>query len=202
MSVETPDDRRLFEALASGGSAAEAALRQIYDRYAKRLFGLLRSKGFVAEEAEEILQEAFLKLFRNADRADSIEAPKAYIYRTVINCGNDLLRKKQRAADETNVDEKTLESYLHNEGASADDANDGFVDCLAAAYARFERQSPERGLVIRLAVIEGMSGKEVAATIGRSHGAMREFLSQTRKKFQELLVELCGDYVPNGVVNA
>ncbi len=201
MADENLDDKRLFGALARGGHTAEAALRHIYDRYAKRLFGLLRSRGFAGDESEEILQEAFLKLFKSADRVANISAPKAYLYRTVINCGNDLLRRKQRLADETSVDNEMLEGLANSDCASVDDSNDGFFDCLAVAYAKFEQESPERGLVIRLSVIEGMSGKEVAAAIGRSYGAMREFLSQTRKKFQALLVELCGEYVPSGGLN-
>ena len=195
VTVDSPDENQLFQAIASGGAAAEAALRQIYDRYARRLFGLLRSKGYSTDEAEEILQEAFLKLFRSADQVATVDSPKAYLYQTVINCGYDLLRRKRRISGETPLNNEALVRFTERNEATDCDAYDGFLDCLSVAYARFEQEAPERGLVIRLAVIEGMSGSEVAAAIGRSYGASREFLSQTRKKFQALLLELCGDYV-------
>ncbi len=195
---DEPSDRQLFASLASGGKRAEAALQALYERYARKLFGLMRSKGYNPDECEEILQESFLKLYKGAKQVADVEAPRAYLYRIVINCGNDLLRRKQKSGGEVLTDDEAQLETGENDSNLGEDRFDGFFDCLASAYARFEREAPERGLVIRLAVIEGMSGAEVAAAIGRSYSAAREFLSQTRKKFQALLLDVCGDYVPSG----
>ena len=193
--ADASDDKRLFEALAAGGSGAEQALRTLYDQYARRLLGLLRSKGFTLEEAEEIVQESFLKLYQAGAKLGDVDAPKAYLYRTVINCSADYLRRKQKSAAEVGVEPTELAAAADG-GVSADAGeHHGFMDCFEAAYDHFESSAPERALAVRLAIIEGMDGRELAAAIGRSYGAAREFLSQTRKRFQALLQDMCGDYV-------
>lgn len=190
MQADNDADLGHFAGLAAGGSAAERALESLYDEYARRLLGLLRSRGFMMEEAEEILQEAFLKLYQAGPTLADVEAPKAYLYRTAINCSTDFLRRKKKAELEIGVEPGQLDSM-----AEPPSEDDGFMDCLQGALEHFEDEAPERALAIRLAVIEGMTGQELADAIGRSYGATREFLSQTRKRFQALLQELCGDYL-------
>ena len=192
------DDQSLFEALAVGGSRAETALRKLYDHYARRLLGLLRGKGFTLEEAEEIVQETFLKLYQAGEKLRDVSAPKAYLYRTAINCSADLLRRKQKSSAEIGVEPAALASAADDTVGAASQRYDGFMDCFESAYDQFESEAPDRALAIRLAVIEGMDGRELAEAIGRSYGAAREFLSQTRKRFQAMLESLCGDYVSEG----
>ena len=195
MQADNAADLAHFASLAAGGAAAERALTALYDEYARRLLGLLRSKGFMIEEAEEILQEAFLKLYQARHKLADVETPKAYLYRTVLNCSTDFLRRKKKAEPEIGVEPDQLDS-----AAAPQSEDEGFVDCLQGALVQFEAEAPERALAIRLAVIEGMTGQELADAIGRSYGAAREFLSQTRKRFQSLLQELCGDYLPQEAV--
>ncbi len=188
-------DLACFRALAAGGAGAERALTTLYDSYARRLLGLLRSKGFAMDEAEEIVQEAFLKLYQVRQNLDAVESPRAYLYRIVINCSTDFLRRKKKADPEIGVEPAELDAHAGAEG------DDGFIDCLEGALHQFESDAPERALAIRLAVIEGMTGKELAEALGRSYGAAREFLSQTRKRFQSLLEEVCSDYLPLGATS-
>ncbi len=196
MPAADVDDLALFAGLAAGGAQAERALASLYDEYARRLLGLLRSKGFTMEEAEDIVQEAFLKLYRAGKSLADVETPRAYLYRTVLNCSTDFLRRKKKAEPEMGVEPGELDAV-----ADSPSEDEGFMDCLQGALGRFEAESPDRALAIRLAVIEGMTGQELADAIGRSYGAAREFLSQTRKRFQALLKELCADYIPEGAVS-
>ncbi len=193
-SIDLP---ALFTRIAAGGKDASFALKDLYDAYARRLLGLMRSKGFSLEEAEEIVQESFLKLYQAGSSLESVDSPKAYLYRIVHNASTDYLRRKKRSSAEIGTEPAEL--------AEAVDANvpdsgsyDGFVDCFEAAFGSFEEDAPDRAYVVRLAIIEGMSGQELADAIGRSYGAAREFLSQTRKKFQQLLESMCGDYLSEG----
>ena len=117
------DDLSHFAALAAGGTRAERALTALYEEYARRLLGLLRSKGFQLEEAEEIVQEAFLKLYQVGCALSEVESPKAYLYRTVLNCSTDFLRRKKKAAPEMGVEPAELDAVAD----SASDS-DGFID--------------------------------------------------------------------------
>jgi RNA polymerase sigma-70 factor, ECF subfamily len=196
--VSAPDaeDRALFKALADGGPRSEKALKDLYDKYARRLLGLLRSKGYALQEAEDIVQDSFLKIYRTGTRLEEVDSPKAYLYRIVINCATDFLRRKAKAAPEVGVDPMELAAVADNATDIVGESFDGFMDCFEAAFDRFEADAPDRAIVVRLAIIEGMNGQELADAIGRSYGAAREFLSQTRKKFQQVLETMCGDYMP------
>lgn len=196
MADPSTQDRELFGALAAGGKRAEQALKRLYDTYARRLLGLLRSKGYTMDEAEEIVQESFLKLFQSSAKLAEVDLPKAYLYRVVMNCATDYLRTKRKADPEIGVDPEELAQASDASSDTSDSQYDGFMDCFEAAFSQFEAAAPDRAVVIRLAVIEGMSGHELAEAIGRSYGAAREFLSQTRKRFQDLLTDKCGDYLP------
>ena len=162
---------------------------------------MLRGKGFALEEAEEIVQETFLKLYQSASNFRDVESPKAYVYRVVLNCANDFLRRQRKADPEVAVEPGEIERAADVREVTDSSAFDGFMDCFEAAYSRFENDAPESAFVVRLAIVEGMSGKELAVAIGRSYGAAREFLSQTRKKFQALLSRMCSDYMSDGEVS-
>ena len=96
---ETPNTElvALFRAIAGGGADAENAMAALHGAYARRLLGFVRSLGFSLEEAEDIVQESFLKIYRAGARLRDVESPRAYLYQTLRNCAADLLRRKRKA---------------------------------------------------------------------------------------------------------
>ncbi len=193
-----PSDTELvdvFRAIAGGGVDAENALAALHDAYARRLLGFVRSRGFTLEEAEDVVQESFLRMYRAGARLRDVESPRAYLYRTVQNCASDLLRQKRKAEKELAVEPDALVGLSEAKASREEDRYDGLGDCLDAAFTRFETEAPDRAFVIRLAVVEELNGREVAAALNRSYGAAREFLSQSRIRFRRLVSELCGEYL-------
>jgi RNA polymerase sigma factor (sigma-70 family) len=176
----------LFGTLRSGGRDAPQALGTIHDICKRRLYASLRARGFTRDEANDIMQTAFLKLVERTETLEDIQNPLAFLYRVVSNCANDYLRSKQRRGSTTDIEE-----------ADEDEAptSDGFDDCLERAFAELEKAAPDRGLAVRLAA-EGFSGPDIAEALGRTYGAARELLSQARKQFETILFSLCSDYVP------
>jgi RNA polymerase sigma-70 factor (ECF subfamily) len=70
-SAPEADDQELMRALAGGG---EEALRPLYARYAPLVFGLA-ARTLDRATAEEIVQDVFLALWRNADQYDAARGP-------------------------------------------------------------------------------------------------------------------------------
>jgi RNA polymerase sigma-70 factor (ECF subfamily) len=58
-----------------------AAFRQFFDRHHGRLLGYVRSKGVPPEEAEDIVQNAFLYIWNHRDRIDPNQSLRAYLFR-------------------------------------------------------------------------------------------------------------------------
>ena len=82
------------------------------------------------------------------------------------------------------------ESNPANPGVTIDSAE----DCVQQALSLFAKEHSDRARVLSLAAIEGWDTKEVAAFIGRTLGATREYISQCRKYFSKYL-EPCQEYL-------
>lgn len=72
----------------------EASFEEFFDTERGKLFGVLALMSRNGAEAEEIMQDAFLKLWERWDRVSTMESPTGYLYRTALN----LYRKRLRRA--------------------------------------------------------------------------------------------------------
>jgi len=86
-------DQRLLALIASGD---RAAFGEFYDRFAPRIFGLLLRLVHNRAEAEDVLQEVFLHVWRNASRYDpQLAEPAVWLMLTARSRAIDALRKRR-----------------------------------------------------------------------------------------------------------
>ena len=93
MHASDPTDLSLLQRIAARDTAA---LAELYDRHSRLLFGLIlrivRDRG----EAEEILQEAFVRVWTRAEIYDArMGGPLPWIVRVARNCAIDRLRARR-----------------------------------------------------------------------------------------------------------
>jgi len=96
LSASDPTDGRLLQRIASRDTAA---LAELYDRHSRLLFGLIlrivRDRG----EAEDLLQEAFVRVWTRAETYDAqVGGPLPWIVRVARNCAIDRLRARRTCA--------------------------------------------------------------------------------------------------------
>ena len=179
MPREEADDHRLMAEVATGN---EQAFRALAGRHAAWALGLAGRLLGNPADAEDVVQEAMLRVWTNAPRWRPEAGFKTWFYRVVVNLALDWWRRKPMrplsAAGEP-VDPKP--------DPQAALAQRQTTDLVAAAIAEL----PERQrVVLVLAYHEGVSNAEVAALLGVSVGAVEGLLVRARRTLRERLAPM------------
>ena len=95
--AETHDDRRMAAACAAGDSLV---FEKIYRDHGKRMKSIAFNHLGTAADAEDAVQETFLKIHRAAATYTGEASFSTWVYRILINTCYDLLRKRKRRGDE------------------------------------------------------------------------------------------------------
>ena len=172
MHASDPTDVHLLQRIAAHDTAA---LAELYDRHSRLLFGLIlrivRERG----EAEEILQEAFVRVWTRAETYDArVGGPLPWIVRLARNFAIDRLRaRRSRAAIDTpasgeHVAEAVPASDIHSpEGIVLNtERRQALTDALAGLPAD-QRQ------LIEAAFFEGYTHSDLARRFGLPLGTVK-----------------------------
>ena len=146
---------------------SRAAFAQLFDFYAPRLKGMLMRAGMRSNQAEDVVQEVMLSIWRKADQFDPARAQaSAWIYRIARNRQIDMIRRENRPlpdelvlAEEDSIDDASQVLALDQEGAQ-----------LRAALARL---APEQRAAIEQAYMGELSHNEITAQTGLPLGTIK-----------------------------
>jgi RNA polymerase sigma-70 factor (ECF subfamily) len=188
------DAQRLERARVGDMTAFEALLRQ----YERPLYGYVyHLMGGNADDAADLLQETFIKVYRALPRIPLDVNFPAWLYRVARNCCLDELRRRRRAhwvvwdgaegdvlADHMG-DADPEQMVLAHEGDSG----------VMAVLARMSRRNRE-ALILR--ECEGMSCEEIGAVFGVSRKAVKSMLFRARDEFRRITMSLGLDNVSEG----
>lgn len=155
---------------------------KLYNQYCNGM--LVVAQRFVRDtmEAEDIVQEAFIKAFTKLEQYKAEVTFGAWLKRIVINKSIDLLKsKKQRLIDLEEVHLNVVDVDYENEWLVDDSIT---VDNVKQAI----QQLPEKyKYVVMLYLIEGYDHQEISEILNISEVASRTQLSRGKQKLQALL---------------
>jgi RNA polymerase sigma-70 factor, ECF subfamily len=163
----------------------ESALGSLYDRYRLILFGLLARILNSREEAEDVLQEVFLQVWRRAADFDEQRGrPFTWLVTLARSRAIDRLRllaSRQRLQD----------SAAQNAPAEASDAvTDTLHSEQREIVSRAMAELPdEQRRTLNLAYFEGLTQSEIAAKLGTPLGTVKTRMRSGMTKLRQLLGE-------------
>ena len=132
-------------------------------------------------EAEDVVQEAFLRYRRARDEGAAVESPKAYLSAVVTRLAIDELRSA-RARRETYSGQWLPEPLLTDEGAGDPAVLAEQADSLSMAFLLLlERLTPAERAVFLLHDVFGYGYDEVAEIVGRSEANCRQIALRARR---------------------
>ena len=85
-----------MEAVALARAGDPGAFRQLVERHSRSIFRLAFRMTGNEQDAEDVVQETFLKLHRNLDKFEDRSSLGTWIYRIATNCAFDLIRSRRR----------------------------------------------------------------------------------------------------------
>lgn len=189
--AEAEEDRVLIEAAQKGDAKA---FRTLVERHQRRVFSI--ALGIVRDEndAREISQEAFLRVYKGLDRFHGESSFFTWLYRIVTNLSIDLIRRPGRRDAEL-VEERNL--YEVTDGALAPlvshmDGSDPVRvvrrrEIAERLQGALDALPPYHLGVILMREMEGMSYEEMAEAMGVSKGTIMSRLFHARQKLQRAL---------------
>jgi RNA polymerase sigma-70 factor, ECF subfamily len=182
------DDAALVAAVQRSDPGSREAL---YHRYKRRVFGLaLRIVGSV--DAEEVAQEAFIRIFRGLPKFRGDAALSTWIYRLAVNAA--LSHRSRRATARLPIEEAHAE--LRGEPLSAEPPRGDAV--LRARLERALVRLPAGyRTVIVLHDVEGLEHEEIASILGCHVGTSKSQLHKARGRLREILA---GDGITAGTL--
>ncbi len=170
-----------LEALVRRAQAGEeAAFEELLDRFEARALLIARGMGASRQDAEDVVQEAFLSLFRYIRSYRSGRSFQAWFYRIVINASRD---HRARAAGHRHA---PLEEAGDLAAAGAATGQDARVEELRRALQRLPQR--ERETVI-LRDLQGLSAWQVARILRISPITVRRHSMRGLARLKGLLAE-------------
>ena len=157
---------------------------ELYEELRPRAFAIAyRMLGSVSE-AEDVVQEAFLRLHRALDAGESIESPGAYVSTIVTRLAIDELRSA-RVRRERYVGEWLPEPLVTDE-RDEPARHAEMADSLSLAFlVLLENLSPEQRAVFLLHDVFDYPFKDVAEIVGKSEAAARQLAVRARRHVDE-----------------
>jgi RNA polymerase sigma-70 factor, ECF subfamily len=173
-SPTAEDDRRLAAACAAGDTTV---FETIYQRFGERMKSIAWNHLGNRSDAEDAVQETFLKIHRAAGTYTGEASFSTWMYRILVNTCYDVLRKRRRRVDEAPIDDAP--ETAERTAPSVDEAKRMTLRKLLGEL------SEQRRAVFTLFEIEGLSHAEIAEILGITEGNSKWILFATKKELQE-----------------
>lgn len=159
----------------------QKAFKELVQRYQDRAYWVAYNMLRNREEATDIAQEAFLRVYRSLDRFDIKKSFYTWLYQIVANLSIDHLRRKSVSKS------VSLDAVGDMDGKHEQPGEDiEKTELRLRVRDVIDRLAPKYKAVVTLRDIEGLSCKEIAKIVGTTHATVRWRLHRARIIFRKL----------------
>ena len=178
MQLQGAFDEDMIQACVAGKRQAQEAL---YAHYYQKMFGICLRYASDYHSAEDILQEGFVKVFKNLDRFRGDGSFEGWLKRIFVNTAIEFYRKavtKRKIVELDAVYDQGFESLALDNLAAKDLMK--IIQKLPTGYRT----------VFNLYGIEGYTHKEIGKLLGISEGTSKSQLARARESIKSMIQNL------------
>lgn len=173
----------LLEECKRGRPRSQEAL---YKRFASAMYGLCLQYASSEEDAQDIMQDGFIKVFSKLDQVNNPAAFPGWIRRVMINTALEKYRSQVFLQRVDDIREEMNEETV-----------DGIYDSLTSGelVGLIQTLSPKYRLVFNLYAVEGYSHQEISKELGITVGTSKSNLSRARAILQKKIKKSYGSAI-------
>lgn len=151
---------------------------ELYERFASKMYGVCLRYAANTEEAEDILQEGFIKVFKKISSYRGDGSFEGWIRRIFVNTAIEHFRKKSYLQPISEKEESSIEGKYVS-----------ILDKLAEKdiIKLIQQLSPGYRTVFNMYVVEGYTHKQIAEVLNISEGTSKSQLSRAKLILQDLV---------------
>lgn len=182
-----PDDRELVETVRAGDPAA---FEQLVRRKTTKVYALCHRILNNAEDAKDVAQLVFIKLWENLDKYDPKFAFDTWLYRMVTNVAIDFIRSRQSRDNAVNSNLRLVKTSMEPEQGlvvQRKEIESVFNDVSSVL-------SPRQKTIFVMKEMEDLSSADIARVLGCRESTVRNHLFNARKLMQEQLQRRYPEY--------
>jgi RNA polymerase sigma-70 factor (ECF subfamily) len=177
-------------ALAKAGD--RGAMHELYERNRSRIYTLAYRYAGNVHDAEDILQDTFIKAFSSLQKCQLNENSyfATWLYRIAVNCSMDHFRRRRR--HENNVELSENLAAAHEDAATPE--NEYVRNELAQQVRRgLKRLTDRKRMVVVLRHYQQLKIGEIASTMGCSQGSVKKQLFRALAQLKKELPACLGE---------
>lgn len=197
--VELMADTEEADWIARAQRGDAAAFGQLVRMHQRRVYACAARMLGDRSEAEDAVQETFLRAYRAIDRFDGRAELSTWLYRICVNVSLNAIRKRKRIDTSDIHDPRVPEAEAE---PTQGNTNPAHAVENAQLYARLSRAmdelSPSLRSTVVLVLLEGVPQKDAAEALGCSEGTIAWRIHESRKKLREKLGDLLDEISAEG----
>ena len=160
------------------------ACEMLYRQFASKMLGVCMRYAVDRMEAEDMLQNGFMKVFKKLEDYRGDGSFEGWMRRIMVHSSIEYYRKHHKMMQVVDMEEAGHEPAVNATAADNLDAKD--------LLALVQQLSPGYRMVFNLYAIEGYSHKEIAEIAGITEGASKSQLSRARTILKDLITQRNG----------
>ncbi len=173
----TPVEKNIVDGCISGDRSSQ---KMLYDRYASKMLGVCMRYAKDRSEAEDMLQEGFIKVFNNIGKFKNEGSFEGWVRKIMVFTAINIYKYRTRKFQES-LDSENEEAVYQ----------DNVIDQISAKeIVALIQQMPEGyKLVFNLYAVEGYTHKEIGELLGIAEGTSKSQYSRAKLFMQVLLAK-------------
>lgn len=165
------------------------AFRHLVDRHGRTLHRLAYRITGSQHDAEDVVQEAFTRAYRQLGTFDFRAAVGTWLHKITVNCALDLIRSRQRKREDS-TEEETLMAYVEHDSIPPQERAARSADIQSAVTKAMRSLTTIERTAFVLRHWEGMSIDEIGRTLGTKVNATKHTVFRAVQKLRHELEPL------------